>query len=119
MEHPIVGLWKVTVTFGDKEFKTAQNFLPDGQVIIDAGIFVGSGLWEATGERSVRMLSVRPLVTGTLMDREFHGWQEASAEATVNDDDILVTETKFDAVDEDGTPRKGTVSTRGERVTLG
>jgi len=47
--HPIVGLWKVTVTLGDKEFKTAQNFLPDGQVTIDAGIFVVSGLWEATG----------------------------------------------------------------------
>ena len=118
MAHPIVGLWKVTVAFEDKEFKTVQNYLPDGQVIIDAGIFVASGLWEATGERSTRMVSLRPIVTGTLMDREFHGWQEASAEATVNEDDILVSETKFDAVDEDGTPRRGTVNTRGERVTL-
>ena len=118
MAHPIVGLWKVTVTLGDKEFKTAQNFLPDGQVIIDAGIFVGSGLWEATGERSVRMLSVRPLVTGTLMDREFHGWQEAWGEATVDEDDILVAEAKFDVVDEQGRPQKGTVSTHGERITL-
>ena len=119
MTHPIVGLWKVTVAFEHKEFKTVQNYLPDGQVIIDAGIFVASGLWEATSERSTHMVSLRPIVTGTLMDREFHGLPEASAEAPVNDDDILVTETKFDAVDEDGTPRKGTVSTRGERVTLG
>jgi hypothetical protein len=37
----------------------------------------------------------------------------------VNDDDILVSETEFEAVDEEGTPRKGTVSTRGERVTWG
>ena len=90
MAHPIVGLWKVTGAFEDREFKTVQNYLPDGQVIIDAGIFVASGLWEATGERSTRMVSLRPIVTGTLMDREFQGWQEASAEATVNEDDILV-----------------------------
>ena len=50
MAHPIVGLWKVTVTFGDKEFKTVQNFLPAGQVIIDAGIFIVSGLWEGTAD---------------------------------------------------------------------
>jgi len=116
--HPIVGLWKVTVTLGDKEFKTAQNFLPDGQVIIDAGIFVVSGLWEATGERSMRMVTARPMVTGTLMDRDFHGWQDVSGEATVDEDDILVAEAKFDIVDEQGRPQKGTVSTRGERVTL-
>jgi len=97
--HPIVGLWKVTVTLGDKEFKTAQN-------------------WEATGERSMRMVTARPMVTGTLMDREFHGWQDVSGEATVDEDDILVAEAKFDIVDEQGRPQKGTVSTRGERVTL-
>lgn len=118
MTHPIIGLWKVTVTFGDKEFKTVQHYLPEGLVVIDAGIFVANGLWKATGARSARMLSLRPIVTGTLMDREFHGWQEVSAEAAVNEDDILVSETEFDAVDEDGTPKKGTVSTRGERVTL-
>ena len=118
MAHPIVGLWKVTVTFGDKEFKTVQNFLSAGQVIIDAGIFIASGLWEATGERSVHMVSVRPIVTGTMMDREFHGWQEAWGEATVNEDDILVAKAEFDTVDEQGKPQKGTASTRGERVPL-
>ena len=119
MAHPIVGLWKITVAFGDKEFKTVQNYRPDGLVVIDAGIFVANGLWEATGERSARMLSLRPMVTGTLLDREFHGWQEVSAEVTVNEDDVLASETEFDTVDEDGTPRRGTVTTRGERVTLG
>jgi hypothetical protein len=118
MAHPIVGLWKVIVTFGDKEFKTTHNYRPDGLVVIDAGIFVANGLWEATGERSARMVSLRPMVTGTLMDREFHGWQEVSAEATVNEDDMLVSETEFNVVDDDGTPTKGTVTTRGERVTL-
>lgn len=107
------------MAFEDKEFKTVQNYLPDGQIIIDAGIFVATGLWQATGERSTRMVSLRPIVTGTPMDREFHGWQEVAAAATVNEDDILVSETEFDTVDEDGTPRKGTVTTRGERVTLG
>lgn len=118
MAHPIVGLWKVTVTFGDKEFKTTQNYLPAGQVIIDAGIFVASGLWEATGARSVRTVSVRPIVTGTMMEREFHGWLDAWGEATVDEDDILVTDGEFNAVDEQGQPQKGTASTRGERVTL-
>ena len=117
MAHPVIGLWKVTVTFGDKEFKVVHNYLPEGQVIIDAGIFIASGLWKATGERGVRLVSLRPIVTGTLMDREFHGWQETSGEVTVNEDDILVAEAEFEAVDEDGTPRKGTITTRGERVT--
>ena len=117
MAHPIVGLWKVSVAFGDKEFKVVQNYLPDGLVIFDAGIFIASGLWEANGERSATAFSVRPIVTGTLMEREFHGWQETSGEVTVNEDDILVAEAEFEAVDEDGTPRKGTITTRGERVT--
>lgn len=118
MAHPIIGLWKVTANWGDQEFKTVQNFLPGGQVIVDAGIFVASGLWDATGERSVRMVTARPVVTGTMVDREFHGWQEAWGEATVDEDGILVAEAEFDAVDEQGQPRKGNVSTRGERVTL-
>ena len=118
MPHPIVGLWKVTITFDDKGFKTAQDYLPGGQVINDAGIMVSSGLWAATGERSVRFAGVRPMVTGTLMDREFHGWNEAWGEATVNEDDVLVSETEFEATDEQGQPRKGVARTRGERVTL-
>ena len=118
MAHPIVGLWKVTVTFGDKEFKVVHNYLPEGQVIIDAGIFIASGLWDATGERSIRLVSLRPIVTGTLMDREFHGWQEVSGEATVNADDTFVAEAEFDTVDEGGQQREGTITTRGERVTL-
>ena len=100
MAHPIIGLWKVTVMFGDKEFKTVQNYLPGGHLIIDAGIFISNGLWEATGERSVRSLGVRPLVTGTIMEREFHGYQEAWGEATVNEDDVLAAEGEFDLVDE-------------------
>jgi hypothetical protein len=116
MAHPIIGLWRVTVTFEDREFQTVHNYLQDGVVIVDAGIFVASGIWQATGDRSVRMLSLRPIVTGTLMDREFHGWQEAVADATVGEDDVLVTETSYEAVDEEGQPRKGTVSTRGDRV---
>ena len=119
MAHPVIGLWKVTVSYEDKEFLTVHNYLPGGTVIIDAGIFVATGLWEPTGDRSLRMKSLRPIVTGTLVDREFHGWQEASAEATVTEDDTLATETQFDAVDEDGQRRTGTVRTRGERVALG
>lgn len=118
MTHPIVGLWKVSVSFEDKTFMTVHNYLPDGLVIVDAGIFVASGLWEATGERSVRMVSLRPIVTGTLTDRDFHGWQEVVAEATVAEDDTLASETEFEAVDAAGQPRKGTVSSRGERVPL-
>ena len=119
MAHPIVGLWKITIMVDDEETETVvQNYLPDGQVIIDAGTFVASGLWEATGERSVRSLGVRPIVTGTVMGRELHGFQEAWGEATVNEDDVLVAEGEYDAVDEDGRPRKGTIRTRGERVTL-
>jgi hypothetical protein len=116
--HPIIGLWKVSVSFEDKTFMTVHNYLPDGLVIVDAGIFVASGLWEATGERSARMVSLRPIVTGTLTDREFHGWQDVAAEAAVDEDDTFTSKTEFAAVDADGQPRKGTVSSRGERVTM-
>ena len=34
MAHPIVGLWKVTVTFEGMERETVQSFLPAGQVTL-------------------------------------------------------------------------------------
>ena len=38
-------------------------------------------------------------MTGTLTDREFHGWQDMAARATVAEDGTSVIETEFDAVD--------------------
>ena len=80
MAHPIEGWWKVVVSLKDpssesqRDFNTAQTFTSDGTVIVDAGIFVGTAIWKAVDAKTVKTKSVRPIVTGTTMEREFHGW---------------------------------------------
>ena len=126
MAHPIEGFWKVVVSFEDpasgvqRDFKTAQRFTSDGTVIVDAGIFVGIGIWEAVDAKTAKTKGVRPIVTGTMMEREFHGWQEAEGTFTVDDSgDVFTSEATFVVPAEDGTEMRGTATTRGERVTFG
>ena len=124
MAHPIEGLWKVVVSFDGPDGVARENrvvirYAPDGTVIIDTGLTTALGLWEAVDEQTAKTTSVAPMITGTFMEREFHGWLEIDGTVTVDESGDAFTSTgDFVLPSPDGTETRGTGTSRGERVTF-
>jgi len=126
MTHPIVGLWKVATFYGGHPVNwVVHRFHRDGFFVVDGGMYTASGIWEATGDRTLRGSAVRPAYQPPGTDPgerpAFLGWHTLEDfTAMVSEDGYTYTGVGVTARPmPDGTIGGGEGEVRGERVTLG